>query len=160
MGCELSGRIQDIPVRALLKWIRSSSRTGRLILSRERNHGCIEFLQGEIVSARSDADYPDIGTILLENKTIRLEQLQKAADHQRRAERPAPLGRTLMGMGWATETDIRKAMRQQVDQVIGSLLALTRGCFEFHAARAGADNITQSVSEVLREADIRRYFTP
>ena len=160
MGCELSGRIQDIPVRALLKWIRSSSRTGRLLLARKRDRGCIDFLQGEIVSARTDAGYPDIGTILLENNTIGLEQLQQAADRQRKAERPAPLGRTLMEMGWATEADIRKAMRQQVDQVIESLLALTWGCFEFHAARAGADNITQSVSEVLREADVRKYFTP
>ncbi len=160
MGCELSGRIQEIPVRALLKWIRRSARTGRLVLFRMPDDGAIEFLEGEIVSARAGDRFPDIGTILLDDGVIQIEQLRRAADHQREAENPAPLGRTLMEMGWVTEDDVRKAMRQQVDQVIESLLSLTRGCFEFHAAPDSADDITQNVSEVLREADVRKLSTP
>jgi hypothetical protein len=159
MACELSGRIQDIPVRKLLKWIRHSTRTGVLLLKEGLPDGAVEFLDGEIVSARSGAGFRDIGTILLENKVINIEQLLQAADRQRRAERPAPLGRTLMEMGCAEETDIQKAMRLQVDQVIESLLALNKGCFEFHAARTSRDDITQNVSEVIREADVRRMFT-
>jgi hypothetical protein len=160
MASEISGRIQDISVRALLKWIRHSARTGMLLLKEGFSDGAVEFLNGEIVSARTGAGFRDIGTILLENKVISTAQLLEAADLQRRAASHVPLGRTLIGMGWAGETDIRQAMRIQVDQVIESLLALRKGCFEFHAAQGSTDNITQNVSEVIREADVRRLFTP
>jgi len=160
MACEVTGKIQDFPVRALLKWIRHSTRTGLLLLDQGYSDGAIEFLEGEIVAARTGAGFSDIGTILLENKVINIGQLLQAADLQRKAENPAPLGRTLIGMGCANETDIRKAMRLQVDQVIEALLNLTKGCFEFHAAPGSTDNITQNVSEVLREAEVRKMFTP
>ncbi len=159
MTCEVSGKIENIPVRTLLKWIRHSSRTGILVLDETDASGAIEFLDGEIVSARTGAGFTDIGTILLENKVINAELLKQATDRQRRADNPSPLGRTLMEMGCATKADIRQAMRLQVDQVLEALLALTNGCFEFHAAAGSADDITQNVSEVLREADVRRIFT-
>ena len=160
MAFELSGRIQDISVRALLKWIRHSTRTGMLILKEGFSDGAVEFLEGEIVSARTGAGFRDIGTILLENRVIDNEQLLSAADRQRQADSPVPLGRTLIEMGCASEGDIQRAMRMQVDQVIESLLALRKGCFEFHAAPGSTDDITQDVAEVLREAEVRRLFTP
>ena len=147
-------------MRTLLKWIRRSARTGLLLFLEGHADGAIEFLGGEIVSARNGSGFSDIGTILLENKVITREQLLQAADRQRRTANPAPLGRTLMEMGCAGEADIRTAMRLQVDQVIESLLALRKGCFEFHAGTGSTDDITQNVSEVLREADVRRMVAP
>ena len=78
MTCEGSGKIEDIPVRTLLKWIRHSSRTGILVLDETDASGAIEFLDGEIVSARTGAGFTDIGTILLENKVINAELLKSA----------------------------------------------------------------------------------
>ncbi len=147
-------------MRTLLKWIRHSTRTGRLLLTEGSADSAIDFLDGEIVSAQTGAGFSDLGTILLESKVISIEQLLQAVDLQRRSRNPAPLGRTLIKMGCATTTDIRKAMRLQVDQVIEPLLALTQGCFKFHAAPDGADDITQNVSDVVREADVRRMYTP
>ena len=85
MTCEVSGKIENIPVRTLLKWIRHSSRTGILVLDETDASGAIEFLDGEIVSARTGAGFTDIGTILLENKVINAELLKQATDRQRRA---------------------------------------------------------------------------
>jgi hypothetical protein len=156
-GYEIGGNIREFPLRDMLQMILVTKRTGSLVINGIVN-GRIDFHDGRIVCAASTAPYTDIGTILMDDGIISRNQLSQAVEQQRGPQKGTMLGRVLVRLGFMNDTDLHKAMRRQVEQVVDSLLNLSEGSFDFRVSGTGADSVTQDVSEVLLEASVRRRF--
>jgi hypothetical protein len=155
-GCELSGRIQALPIRDVIRMIRMSRRSGVLQLRNGARQGEIEFHLGEILRATTTSEYRDIGTVALELGLIGTDELQEAVAMQRATGGRMPLGRVLVSLGFVELEQLRKMLRLQVDQVVQDLLRISTGSFDFRPSfELPPDDITQDVSDVLIEASLR-----
>jgi len=155
-GCELSGRLQALPVRDVIRLIRMSRRSGTLHLRNGARCGQIEFHQGQILRARTTSEYKDIGTVALELGLIGVDQLHEAVAMQRATSGRMPLGRVLVSLGFVELDQLRTMLRLQVDQVVQDLLRISTGSFAFRpSVGLPPDDITQDVSDVLIEASVR-----
>lgn len=154
-GSTFGGKIEGFRLREVLQLLRLSRRTGSLFLHGHRS-GRVDFHEGRILRATVSSPYADIGTILMHRGGLKNKQLKKAVRAQKGPQKGMPLGRILVSLGFVTDQQLRDAMREQVDQVIQDLLEVDEGDFHFRASSSDEDDVTQDVSDVLLEADMRR----
>jgi len=151
---EISGKLEGLQLGDLMKMIRVSRRTGKLLLNDHGQQGAIEFLDGKIVRAQASWDYESLGALLVERGAISEEQLLDAVKTKESNELTEPIGRVLIDLGMTTAKVVQESMRRQVDRVVGQLMRIDRGNFQFQPGRDSADEITQDIGDVLRELTV------
>jgi hypothetical protein len=137
------GLIEDVAVADVMQLIRLGAHSGTLTVTCAREESIIGFERGRIVNAWNPRSRR-VGELLVAAGLIDEGTLSEALAAQN-AERPRrTLGQILVRMGSASAEGIRDVMAQEIERVVGEMLACKTGTFDF-----AIDDLTAMV-EVTR----------
>ena len=124
------GMIEDVAVVDVMQLIRLGGHSGTLSVNSGREEGFVGFERGRIVSAWNQRSRR-LGELLVAAGAIDEGQLVSALEAQN-AERPRrTIGQILARMGATTSETIRDVMGQEIERVVGEILAWKTGAFDF-----------------------------
>jgi tetratricopeptide (TPR) repeat protein len=128
----IKGSLKEASLPDVIQLLFLGRRTGCLALADRQNFGTIYFDEGQIVYAAIVNRRDRIGDMLVRNKRITAEQLQRAIDAQA-AERERRLGEILVEEGVLTREELADYMRLQVEEAVYFLFTWSSGTFNFEA---------------------------
>ena len=124
------GLIEDVAVADVMQLIRLGGHSGTLTVTCAREESIIGFERGRIVNAWNPRSRR-VGELLVAAGLIDETTLTSALNVQN-AERPRrTLGQILVRMGATTADGIRDVMAQEIERVVGEMLACKTGTFDF-----------------------------
>jgi hypothetical protein len=127
------GRLEEMPLDDIVQILAMSRRTGKLSLTSGPIKAAIAFREGNIVCAASDRGREALGHILTSRGLITEETLNQAVTVQQRWMPWRLLGSLLVEMGAITHEQLSAVVRDQIEQVVGELLAWDSGLFKFES---------------------------
>lgn len=122
-----SGTFADISCPRLLIRLHLARFTGTLRISQGAVLKFLYFQTGEIAMASSNDQGDHLAPILMRAGKLRAEQLDLA---RKQAQPGTSLARVLVQMGFLTSGELFSGARQQLRQIVGSVLSLTEGRYE------------------------------
>jgi hypothetical protein len=127
----LRGNLGDVGLPDVLQFIHLGERSGTLQLRSPRGERAeVAFHRGRIINAHGPGTRR-VGDLLLDRGEIDAAALEEAVAEQRRDPAAPPLGRLLIAMGKVSPEAVRRAVEQQIEQVLYGLFTWTRAEFEF-----------------------------
>jgi tetratricopeptide (TPR) repeat protein len=124
-----TGDLQLLAVPDLLEFLKSSRRTGTLVVTSEAGIGAVNLKGGNITGAASPGSV-NLGDILKRDGLVDEETLKGAAEAQ--SDKPEQLlGSILVARGVVDAGQVRKALTQQVQSAIIEMLHWQSGRFAF-----------------------------
>lgn len=123
----MKGRLEDLSLADILHIVYLSKRTGMLILDTHKGKASVIFKSGRIVNVLGNDPLPPLGEILVHNKVLKNEDLNRALV----STGDTPLGVYLIENGFVTEHDVQGGVRQQIILAIQALLKCREGSFTF-----------------------------
>lgn len=127
------GRLEEMPLEDIVQILAMSRRTGKLVLTRGPAKAAIAFRDGDIVCAAFDGYREPLGQMLSSRGLVTEETLNQALTVQRRWMPWRFLGSLLVEMGAIRSEELDQVVRDQVEQILGELLAWDSGLFKFEA---------------------------
>ena len=125
-----SGTFADISCPRLLVHLHLARFTGTLRISQGAVLKLLYFQTGEIAMASSNDQGDHLAPILMRAGKLKAEQLELA----RKQARPGTsLARILVQMGFLTSGELFSGARQQLRQIVGSVLYITEGRYEIQS---------------------------
>jgi hypothetical protein len=156
-----TGDLQLFAVSDLLVFLKSSRRTGTLVITSERGIGAIHLRRGMITGSASPHG-AKVGDLLLRSGIVSRTQLQSAAVYQRSEGKDRLLGAILVERGMLEESALQKVLVRQIKDALSELVAWTAGRFAFEPdqqAQVESDlelvelDAEEVLLDVLREID-------
>ena len=156
-----TGDLQLLSVPDLLEFLKSSRRTGTLVVTSEHGIGAMHLRQGLLTGAAAPA-CDNLGSMLVDKGLVTRSQLESAADHQRKEMPDQLLGSILVEQGVVEEGPVKSAIVEQIHLAVIELVGWTSGRFAFEPEKSGdtaegsieVELDTQGVLlEVLRRID-------
>ena len=132
-----TGDLQLLAVPDLLEFLKTSRRTGTLMISSEPGTGAIHLRNGMITGAASPGS-KSLGDFLVAGGALSAEQLPAVVAKQRGRPAEALLGSLIVAEGLADATAVQAALTRQVIAVIIEMLGWTSGRFAFEPEHAKA----------------------
>jgi hypothetical protein len=155
----LQGDFSQLGLPEILDYLRTTAKTGVLLVRNGTITKTIHFKKGLVVFATSNLPQERFGEMLLKEGKISQEQFDAASRQVTRGKR---LGKILVEMRSISPKDLWNEVRHQVQEISYSVLAWDSGSFQFFEGeeRTG-ENITTSLSvpELLLEG-LRRIRDP
>lgn len=160
----LTGDLSLFALPDLLEFLRTSRRSGTLVVTAEEGIGVVQLRQGLLAGAASP-NSPSIGGALVEIGAITEGQLSRVAKEQQEGNKGRLLGELLVEKGLVTKEQIEAALAAQATSAIAELVAWNSGCFAFdpdgradlHLSEIELELDTQAVLlDALRNLDERR----
>lgn len=153
--------IEDVAVADVMQLVRLGGHSGTLTVNNGREEGFVGFEHGRVVSAWNPRTLR-LGELLVAAGAIDEGTLVRALEAQN-TERPRrSIGQILVRMGATTGETIRDIMAQEIERVVGEILAWKSGTFEFviddltplvEVTRfTGAPKVDLDIQTVLMEA--------
>jgi len=136
----LTADVHAFPMADLLKFVHSSGKSGFVLFADGDHEKSVYINRGEVVFATSNQRVDRIGESLLRNGSVTLEQLHEADRRWSPSER---FGKVLVELGVLTPRDLWNAVKVQVEDVVRSLFAYTKGTFHFWEGEVQPDNIVR-----------------
>ena len=124
----LRGDLSRIQLPDVLAFISMIRRTGKLAVHRDQHERTIHWKDGDIVFAHSNGPEHTLGSFLLRNGKITVEQYEES---QRRVAQNTRHGKILVQMGAISPKDLWWGVKNQALEIIYSLFAWKEGIFEF-----------------------------
>lgn len=154
----LGGSIDDVSVVDVLQFIHMSGRTGRLLVKHQTGLAAVEFVNGNIVFARSPGSRP-IGEILVEAGVVTSEELARLVTLQAGSDPRLPLGRLVVESGRIEADALAGHVREQIQAAVLELVGWTSGQFQFHQNAGDApDDVKVDVEDVLPLVGMNTQF--
>jgi len=125
----LSGDLSRIQLPDVLSFVSMIRETGKLVLRRAQLERTIHWKEGEIIFASSSSPEHSLGQFLLRNGKITNEQYEES---KRRVTPQTRHGKLLVQMGAISPKDLWWGVKNQVQEIIYSLLAWKDGEFAFY----------------------------
>jgi len=125
-----SGTFADISCPRLLVRLHLARFTGTLRISQGAVLKFLYFQTGEIAMASSNDQGDHLAPILMRAGKLKAEQLELA---RKQAQPGTSLARVLVQMGFLTSGELFSGARQQLRQIVGSVLSLTEGRYEIQS---------------------------
>lgn len=157
-----TGDLQLFAVPDLLEFLKSSRRTGTLVITTPTGIGAVHMKRGMITGAAAP-DGKNVGDLLIESGAITAEQLKAAAEHQKAASPDKLLGSIMIELGLINAETLQRVLITQIKQSVFHMVSWTAGRFAFEPdKREQVDDVsdvgvaldTQAVLlDVLRELD-------
>jgi tetratricopeptide (TPR) repeat protein len=134
-----TGDLQLLAVPDLLEFLKTSRRTGTLVVTSEENGvGAISLISG-MISGAASPNSPQLGDLLREGGAITEEQLAEATSVQK--ENPDQLlGTILVREGLVEEQVLQSALNKQVIGALIEMVDWNSGRFAFEPERSGAQS--------------------
>ena len=150
-GVPLKGDFSLIGLPEILDYLKTTSKTGVLVLRNGNVTKTLHFKGGVVIFATSNVPDERFGDMLLREGTITSEQYEEASRQITRGKR---LGKILVEMQAISPKALWNEVRRQVQAIAYSVLAWDSGFFQFMEGEEKAgENITTSLSvpELLLE---------
>jgi uncharacterized protein DUF4388 len=122
-----TGTFSDISCPRLLVNLHLASFTGTLRISQGALLKLLYFQNGSIAMASSNDQGDHLAPILMRSGKLKSEQLELA---RKQTQPGISLARVLVKMGFLTSGELFAGARQQLRQIVGSILGLSEGRYE------------------------------
>ena len=127
----LQGDLSKIQIPDVLSFVAMIRETGKLVVRREGLERIVHWKDGEIVFASSNSSEHSLGQFLLRNGKITVAQYE---DSRRRVTPQLRHGKILVQMGAISPKDLWWGVKNQVLEIIYSIMGWKDGEFAFHAS--------------------------
>jgi hypothetical protein len=155
----LVGRLEDLALTDIFQIISLSKKTGTLILKGKSGAAVVVFKNGQVVQAATDNLRDTLGNILIGRGLITEQDLTKALDSQKKQKGGKRLGQILVELGVLDQQVLEETIREQIENMIYSLLAWEDGFFNFDLGEVSSgDKIEVVTQEFLLKAGINPEY--
>lgn len=127
----LKGTIKDFGVADIFQLISQQAKTGVLVLRNDVDEVRVSFKDGALVGASHSIRTAEmlLGNLMVRAEVLGQAQLDEALREQQRTLQR--LGAVLVGLGMATQDEVKEFARLQMTEVVYSLFEWTVGTYEF-----------------------------
>lgn len=143
-GVPLRGDFSELGLPEILDFLKTTARTGVLLLRNGATTKTVHFKRGVVIFATSNIPDERFGEMLLSSGKISKEQFDEASKFVSRGKR---LGKVLVEMQALSPKDLWNEVRRQVQEIAYSVLAWESGSFQFiEGSEKTGENITTSLT--------------
>lgn len=128
----LQGNIGRFTLPEIFQLIANGGKTGTLGIQKDDDIIMIYFKKGKIIYAYGPRESLHLGQLLKDKRRITANQLDDAVNTQANEASSKRLGRILIEKGYIDRADLEKAIKEQVEELIYSLLSWETGTFKFY----------------------------
>ncbi len=128
----LQGNIGRFTLPEIFQLIADSRKTGTLGILNEDDIVMVYFEKGRIIYGYGPRQTYHLGQLLREKGRLTDRQLEDAVRTQARKESSRRLGQILIDKRYIERGDLEQVVRQQVEELIYSLLSWHKGTFKFY----------------------------
>ncbi len=155
----LVGRLEDLALSDIFQIISLSKKTGTLVLKSKAGAAVVVFKDGQVIQAATDNLRDTLGNILISKGLINEQDLGRALELQKKVKGGKRLGQILVEMDALRHDDLEGAIREQIENMIYSLLSWEDGFFNFELGDVGtSDKIEVITQEFLLKAGINPEY--
>ena len=155
---QLAGRLEEMPVPALLHHLHGLRAGGVLELVSGKKKKQIQLRDGHPVAVRSNLVNETLGHLLVASGTITWDAMHESIARVKRGE--GLQGQILVAMHMLDEADLATALRNQADEKLFEAFGWTRGTYRFHRGarvkRANALALKHGTADLILEGVRRR----
>jgi len=153
----LVGRLEDLALPDIFQIISLSKKTGTLVLKGKAGAAVVVFKEGQVVQAATDNLRDTLGNILISKGLITETDLSGALGTQKRLRGAKRLGQILVEMEVLDQQALEETIREQIENMIYSLLAWEDGFFNFEL---GDVTPTDKIEVVTQEFLLKAGLNP
>jgi hypothetical protein len=155
----LVGRLEDLALSDIFQIISLSKKTGTLVLKSKAGAAVVVFRNGQIVQAATDNLRDTLGNILISKGLITENDLTRALEIQKSIKGGKRLGQILVEGGSLSHDALEDIIREQIENMIYSLLSWADGFFNFELGDvSSSDKIEVVTQEFLLKAGINPEY--
>jgi hypothetical protein len=144
---DLQGNIERFTLPEIFQLISTSRKTGTLGIQRDDDIVMVYFKNGSVIYGYGPRKTFHVGRMLVERGRLSSEQLDEAISEQSVDRSGRRLGQILMKHRFIDRADLEEVVREQVEELIYSLMSWDRGSFKFYENQFPTDEeITVSLS--------------
>lgn len=154
MDQALQGKIDRFTLPEIFQLLSHSGKTGTLGIQKDDDIVMVYFNRGRITYAYGPNQARHIGEILKNRGKLTAEQLEEAVKSQTQTEASKKLGRILVDKKFIERSDLETVVKEQVEELIYSLLSWESGSFKFYENQYPTDEeitVNLSVENVILE---------
>jgi hypothetical protein len=154
MELGLQGNIEKFTLPEIFQLIASSRKSGTLGIQKDDSIVMVYFKEGAIVYGYGPRQTFHLGQLLKDKKIITEQQLEQAVEIQAKTENTKRLGEILISRGFIDRADLETVVRNQVEELLFSLLSWQTGSFKFYENQYPTDEeitVRLSVENVILE---------
>jgi hypothetical protein len=129
---DLQGNIENFTLVEILQLIAAGRKSGTLGIQRDDSIIMIYFQAGDVVYAYGPRETFHLGQLLTERGKLTNEELDEAIELQAQTDNTRRLGEILIGKGFIDRTDLETVVREQIQELLFSLLSWRTGSFKFY----------------------------
>jgi hypothetical protein len=131
-GLDLQGNIERFTLPEIFQLISTSRKTGTLGIQRDDDIVMVYFKNGAVIYGYGPRKTFHVGRMLVERGRLSSDQLDTAINEQADDKTGRRLGQILMHHRFIDRADLEEVVREQVEDLIYSLMAWERGSFKFY----------------------------
>jgi hypothetical protein len=154
MDLDLQGNIERFTLPEVFQLIASGRKSGTLAVQKEDSIVMVYFRDGNIIYGYGPRETFHLGQLLKERGVIKAEQLEEAVSIQAKTENARRLGEILVSRRFIDRADLEGVVKDQVEQLLFSLLNWQTGSFKFYENQFPTDEeitVNLSVENVILE---------
>lgn len=129
---DLQGNIENFTLVDIFQLIATGRKSGTLGIQRDESIVMVYFEAGDVTYAYGPRETFHLGELLTDRGRITQEQLALAIQTQDRGQNAKRLGEILIDLGFIDRVDLEAVVREQVEELLFSLLAWRTGSFKFY----------------------------
>jgi hypothetical protein len=154
MDLDLQGSIEKFTLPEIFQLIAASRKSGTLGIQHNETIVMIYFKEGDIIYGYGPRQTFHLGQLLKDRGILSGEQLEEAVQIQAKTENTRRLGEILTSRRFIDRADLEAVVREQIEQLLYSLLAWDSGSFKFYENQFPTDEeitLRLSVENVILE---------
>lgn len=129
---DLQGNIEKFTLADILQLIAAGRKSGTLGIQRDDSIIMVYFEAGDIVYGYGPRETFYLGRLLVDRGILTSSQLDEAVASQAQTENTKRLGEILIDKKFIDRADLEAVVREQVEELLYSLLAWRTGSFKFY----------------------------
>jgi len=129
---DLQGNIEKFALAEILQLIAAGRKSGTLGIQHNDSIIMIYFEAGDVIYAYGPRETFHLGQLLTERGRLTSAQLDEAISIQAQTENSRRLGEILISRGFIDRADLEAVVREQIQELLFSLLNWRSGSFKFY----------------------------
>jgi len=154
MDLDLQGSIERFTLPEIFQLIAAGRKSGTLGIQKDDSIVMVYFEEGDIVYGYGPRQTFHLGQLLRDRGVITGGQLEEAIAIQAQTENSKRLGEILIEKRFIDRADLESVVRQQIEELLYSLLSWETGSFKFYENQFPTDEeitVRISVENVILE---------
>jgi hypothetical protein len=154
MDFDLQGNIERFTLPEVFQLIASGRKSGTLGIQKDDSIVMVYFKDGNIIYGYGPRETFHLGQLLKEKGVLSAEKLEEAVRIQAKTENTKRLGEILVSRGFIDRADLETVIKNQVEELLYSLLSWQSGSFKFYENQFPTEEeitVNLSVENVILE---------